>query len=83
MRLAKNFGPTQNAAMPVSPELRTKLQQATDDLDVVEWAKNDRETYRLACCIVDKLEPEESIARLEIIGEEKLRHIFEWLKETT
>jgi hypothetical protein len=66
--------------MPLSHELRAKLQQATENFEAIEREKNDRETYRLACSIVDKLEPEESIARLEMIGAEKLHNIVDWLK---
>ena len=42
--------------------------------------EQDRETFRLASLIIDKVEPGRSIAQLEKLGEERLRQIVEWMR---
>jgi hypothetical protein len=43
-------------------------------------AEQDRETFRLASLIIDKLEPGRSIAELEKLGEPRLRQIVQWMR---
>jgi hypothetical protein len=58
----------------MNPELRAKIQT------VNEHQERDRETYRLASKIVDKLDPEAIVGTLEKLGEAKLQKILEWIK---
>ena len=42
----------------MNPDLKAILEQADERYEAIERDRDDRETYRLACQIVDKLEPE-------------------------
>jgi hypothetical protein len=64
----------------MNPDLKAKLDSATEHYEALLAHERDRATYLLATMIVDPLEPEKSIAELETLGEEKLRMIITWLQ---
>jgi flagellar motility protein MotE (MotC chaperone) len=61
--------------MAQNRDLKAKLEQANEHYEAILQNQNNRETYRLAASIVDKLDPETSIAKLEALGKERLRQI--------
>jgi hypothetical protein len=66
----------------MEPDLPAEIEEATKQHQVIERDESNRETYRLASLIVDKFDPGKSINQLEKLGEEKLKWIVQWLKET-
>lgn len=62
-------------------DLKAKLEQADEEYEAIMRDEQNRATYLLATFVVDPLDPEQSIAELEKIGEEKLRQIVKWLSE--
>jgi hypothetical protein len=64
----------------VNPDLHAQFHNASQRYEAFLRAEQDRETFRLASLIIDKLEPGRSIAQLEKLGEERLRQIVEWMR---
>jgi hypothetical protein len=62
-------------------DMKARIQSAIDNHKAFELDEHSRETYRLACQIINKLEHGKSIDALEKLGKEKLRQIVEWLDE--
>lgn len=63
----------------MNPDLQAKFQAVSQNYEAFLLAEQDRETFRLASLIIDKMEPGRSIAALEKLGEERLKQIVEWL----
>jgi len=64
----------------VNPNLHAQFQDASQNYEAFLRAEQDRETFRLASLIIDKLEPGRSIAELEKLGEPRLRQIVQWMR---
>jgi hypothetical protein len=64
----------------VNPDLQAKFRTASLHYEAFLRTEQNRETFRLASLIIDKLEPGRSIAELEKLGEERLRQIVEWMR---
>jgi hypothetical protein len=64
----------------VNPDLHPQFQAASQNYEAFLRAEQDRETFRLASLIIDKLEPGRSIAELEKLGEVRLRQIVGWMR---
>jgi hypothetical protein len=64
----------------VNPDLHAQFQNASQHYEAFLRAEHDRETFRLASLIIDKLEPGKSIAELEKLGEARLTQIVEWMR---
>ena len=67
----------------MNPDLKAKLDSATEHYEALLASEHDRATYLLASMIVDDTDPGRSIAELEAIGEEKLRMIVTWLNQAS
>jgi hypothetical protein len=50
--------------MPLSPDLKAKLESANEHYEAIVAAEKHRATYLLASMIVDEIDPGKSIAEL-------------------
>ena len=66
--------------MALHPDLKARLEGADETFEAIVAAEQDRETYRLAERIVNKMDPEESIRRFEKLGRIRLHAVLSWLQ---
>jgi hypothetical protein len=74
--------PAENLVMALDPDLNDRQNRGiyrSAGMNPYLTPKQERESYRLACRIIDKSDPERSIEQLERIGKGRLKWILDWI----
>jgi len=74
--------PAENLVMALDPDLNAKPNRGiyrSAGMNPYLTPKEERESYRLACRIIDKSNPERSIEQLERVGKDRLYWILTWI----
>jgi len=66
--------------MEVLERVAKSQTERRKQLEKTETEKRNRKTFQLASEIVNSVDPSQSIAQLETLGEDRLTTILEWLQ---